>query len=75
MDGYGRGWAGPGAKTSPANREEQEQYVALKRRLEAEEAEKREAENRERVARGEKPCKWPPTKSPFGFEADWEIFL
>ena len=55
MDGYGRGWSGPGAKSSPANREEQEQYTALKRRLEAEEAEKKEQVNRERVARGEKP--------------------
>ncbi len=39
------------------NAAEEEQYKVLKQKLETEEQEKREKENEERVARGEKPRK------------------
>ena len=54
MDGYGSGWSGPGAKTSPANGDENRQWEAMKKRFREEEAAKREQENMERYQRGEK---------------------
>jgi len=50
------GWVGPGAKTSPQNAAEQEQYKELKHYLQAEEKLAREKENQRRLEAGEKPC-------------------
>lgn len=50
------GITGPGAKSSPGNQAELEAHKALKRRLEAQEQEKRDAENARRVSLGQKPC-------------------
>ena len=50
------GWVGPGARTSPQNKADNDNYQATKHRLEAEEKEKRDIENARRVSMGEKPC-------------------
>ena len=50
------GWVGPGARSSAQNKTENDNYQATKRRLEAEEKEKRDVENARRVSMGEKPC-------------------
>lgn len=49
------GWSGPGAKSSVRNAAETQQYKDLKRRLEAEEQEKRDVENARRESLGQKP--------------------
>ncbi|KAK0515186.1 hypothetical protein JMJ35_002565 [Cladonia borealis] len=51
------GWVGPGARSSPQNKFENDNYRATKHRLEAEEKEKRDIENVRRVSMGEKPLK------------------
>jgi len=51
------GWVGPGAKDSPANKFENDNYARIKAQVEAEEKEKRDVENARRASLGQKPCK------------------
>lgn len=61
------GWVGPGAKSSPQNESELSTYKALKRRLEAEERDRRSAENERRASLGLKPSELPPFFFSFFF--------
>jgi len=53
------GWTGPGAGTAPQNSEDNANFALIKEQVKAEEKERRDAENAERVNRGEKPCECP----------------
>lgn len=62
------GWVGPGARSSPQNKFENDNYQATKRRLEGEEKEKKDIENARRLSMGEKPLKdslWTKIKKIF----------
>lgn len=54
------GWVGPGAKDSPTNKFENDNYARIKAQVEAEEKEKRDTENARRVELGQKPCESKP---------------
>lgn len=62
------GWVGPGARSSPQNKFENDNYQATKRRLEAEEEEKKDIENARRISMGEKPCMYC---IPYSNGEDW----
>ncbi len=49
------GWTGPGARSAPQNQQDLENYNAIKARVEADEKEKRDAENARRISLGQKP--------------------
>lgn len=51
------GWSGPGAKDSPNNKLENDNYARIKAQVNAKEKEKRDAENARRAELGQKPCK------------------